>query len=82
MDTTENRKQKSYGRLHSIISTAVSDGLLSPNPCNLRLKPPPRQVKPAELEPAEVAQLSKNIQPQRFAALVLIGGWRGLRWAN
>ncbi len=68
MDTTDTRKFKTYGRLHSIISTAVSDGLLSPNPCDLNLKKPPRQVTPAELTPAEIAQLAENIAPKRFAA--------------
>ena len=79
MDTTENRKFKTYGRLHSIVLTAVSDGLLTPNPCDLVVKKPPRKIKPAELTPAEVAQLACNIGPQRFAALVLIGAWCGLR---
>ena len=69
LDTTPNRKFKTYGLLHSICATAVSDGLLAPNPCDLNLKKPPRQVKPVILEPAEVAQLAKNIEPQRFAAL-------------
>src|SRR6185312_3971561 len=79
LDTTAHRKFKTYGRLHSIVATAVSDGLLSPNPCDLVVKKPPRKVKPAELTPAEVAQLAKNIEPQQFAAFVLIGGWCGLR---
>jgi len=79
LDTTAHRKFKTYGRLHSIVATAVSDGLLSPNPCDLVVKKPPRKVKPAELTPSEVAQLAKNIEPQQFAAFVLIGGWCGLR---
>jgi integrase len=79
MDTTEARKFKTYGRLRSIVSTAVSDGLLSPNPCDLTVKKPPRKVKPVVLEPTEVAEVAKNIEPQRFAALVLIGAWAGLR---
>jgi len=79
IDTTEARRFKTYGRLHSVMATAVADGLVSPNPCQLSLKRPARQVKPAELTPAEVAQLANNIEPQRFSALVLIGAWCGLR---
>jgi integrase len=79
LDTTPARKHKTYGRLASIVGTAVSDGLLSPNPCQLNVSKPPRQLKPAELTPAEVAQLASNIAPQRFSALVLIGAWCGLR---
>jgi len=79
MDTTPSRKHKTYGRLHSIVNTAVSDGLLVPNPCDIVVKKPPRKVKPAELTPAEVASLANNIAPQRFSALVLIGAWCGLR---
>lgn len=79
MDTTDTRKFKTYGRLHSIVATAVSDGLLSPNPCDLTVKRPPRKIKPAELTAAEVKLLAKNIEPQEFAALVLIGAWCGLR---
>jgi integrase len=82
MDTAPARKHKTYGLLHSITATAVSDGLLAPNPCTLTVKKPPRQVKPVILEPAKVAQLAKNIEPQRFAALVLIGAWCGLRWGE
>jgi hypothetical protein len=33
LDTTAHRKHKVYWFVHSICATAVSDGLLSPNPC-------------------------------------------------
>jgi integrase len=79
MDTTEARKFKTYGRLHSIMSTAVADGLVSPNPCDLKLRRPERQVKPVILTPAEVQAVAENIAPQRFCALVLLGAWCGLR---
>jgi hypothetical protein len=44
LDTTPHRKHKVYWFLHSICATAVSDGLLSPNPCQLNVKKPERIV--------------------------------------
>jgi hypothetical protein len=53
LDTTEHRKFKVYWILHSICATAVADGLLSPNPCQLNVVKPERLVKPVILEPDE-----------------------------
>jgi integrase len=81
LDTTAHRKFKVYGLLHSICATAVSDGLLSPNPCQMSPKRPARQVKPIILEPAEVAASADEITPQ-YRALALIAAWCGLRWGE
>src|SRR4051812_31856166 len=74
-------KFKLYRHLHSICTTAVADGLLSPNPCQLNLKAPDRQVDPVILDPAEVAAAADVIAPQ-YRALVLIGEWCGLRYGE
>jgi integrase len=71
-----------YWHLHSICDTAVGDGLLAPNPCQLNVKKPARQIEPVTLEPAQVAAAVKVIEPQRFQAMVLIGEWCGLRWGE
>ena len=60
MDTTENRKQKTYGRLHSIMRRGCLRWPTVTEPVEVRLKPPPRQVKPAELEPAEVGAIGEK----------------------
>jgi integrase len=81
LDTTAHRKFKVFGLLHSICATAVSDGLLSPNPCQLNVKRPARQVKPIILEPAEIAASADEITPQ-YRGVVLIAAWAGLRWGE
>jgi hypothetical protein len=50
LDTTEHRKFKVYWFLHSICATAVTDGLVSPNPCQLNVPKPERVVKPHALD--------------------------------
>ena len=81
LQTTPHRKHKVYWFLHSICATAVSDGLLSPNPCQLNIKKPERQVKPVILEPEEVAAAA-GIITARYRAPALIAAWCGLRWGE
>ena len=47
-----HRKFKVYWFLHCICATAVSDGLFSPNPCQLNVVKPELVVKPVILERA------------------------------
>ena len=68
--------------MHAICATAVADGLLSPNPCQLTVPKPERLVKPIILEPDEVAAAAKSLEPQRFRAPALIAAWCGLRWGE
>src|SRR5262245_7263680 len=81
MGTTQAEKFRLYRHVQSICDTAVRDGLLSPNPCQLNLKQPDRQVEPVILENAEVAAAADVIAPQ-YRALVLIGDWCGLRYGE
>jgi integrase len=82
LDTTEHRKFKLYWHLHSICATAVSDGLISPNPCALNVRKPARQVKPVILKPDELAAAVNVLEPQRLRAPLLIMAWCGLRWGE
>jgi hypothetical protein len=68
--------------LHAICTTAVRDGLLPSNPCQIsRAMNPPRKREPVILDVKEIAAVAESIQP-RYRALVLIGAWCGLRWGE
>ena len=72
-----------YSLLHGICATAVGDGLLTDNPCQIkRAMNTPRQRQPVILTVAEMAALADAIEPQRLRALVIISAWCGLRWGE
>jgi hypothetical protein len=77
-----HRKFKVYWFLHCICATAVSDGLFSPNPCQLNVVKPELVVKPVILEPDAAAAAVKQLEPQRFRAPALIAAWCILRWGE
>ena len=71
-----------YALLHSIAATAVGDGLLADNPCQIKgAMTTARQRQPVILSVEEVAQVADTIEPQ-LKALVLISAWCGLRWGK
>ncbi len=71
-----------YALLHSIAATAVGDGLLADNPCQIKgAMTTARQRQPVILSVEEVAQVADTIEPQ-LKALVLISAWCGLRWGE
>lgn len=76
------RNSHAYGLLHAVCATAVSDGLIPANPCNIpRAMNPPRKREPVILEVPEVAALADAIVP-RLKALVLISAWCACRWGE
>lgn len=77
------RNSHAYGLLHAICKTAVDDGLLVANPCNIsRVMNPPRKREPVILSVAQIAALAGAIRPERFKAFVLVSAWCGLRWGE
>jgi integrase len=77
------RNSHAYGLLHAILGTAVTDGLIDRNPCNLpRVMNPARKRDPVILTVDEVAALADAIRPERLRALVLISAWCGCRWGE
>lgn len=77
------RNSHAYGLLNAICNTAVADGLIERNPCQLpRVMNPTRKREPVILTPAEVAVLADAIQPARLKALVLLSAWCGVRWGE
>ena len=81
---TEHTRRNSqvYGLLHSILATAVKDGLLTTNPCQIeRAMNVQRKHEPMVLTVSELATLAGTV-PERFKALVLLKAWCGLRFGE
>jgi integrase len=77
------RNSHAYGLLHAVLTTAVTDGLIAANPCNIpRVMNPPRKRDPIILSVPEVAALAEAIEPERLKALVLLSAWCGVRWGE
>lgn len=77
------RNSHAYGLLHAVCGTAVADGLLVANPCNLpRVMNPARKREPTILSVDEVADLADKIEPKRLRCLVLLSAWCGVRWGE
>lgn len=77
------RNSHAYGLLHAVCATAVTDGLITANPCNLtRVMNPPRKREPVILTVAEIAALADAIRPERLKGLVLLSAWCGVRWGE
>jgi integrase len=76
------RNSHAYGLLHAICATAVKDGKLAVNPCQIeRAMNPPTKREAVILSVAEVAALA-DAMPENLRALVLISAWCGLRWGE
>ena len=75
-------KAHAYQFLHAVCATAVSDGLLASNPCNVpKAMATTTKRQAVILEPAEVAALA-DAMPERLRALVLTAAWCAPRWAK
>lgn len=82
--TKERRNSHAYGILSMICNTAVKDGLLERNPCQIvgvTTTKPKANVKPITIvELHTIAdKLGAHEHHARFKALVLLAGWCGLR---
>lgn len=81
--THSTRNSHAYGFLHAICATALTDGLLTLNPCQIAgAMNAPTKRTPVVLDVDDVAKLATTIEPQRLKALVLISAWCGLRWGE
>jgi integrase len=81
--TGATAKAHAYQLLHAICATAVTDGLLAANACQIkRAMNTSRTREPVILTPTEVAALADAIKPQRYRSVVLIAAWTGLRWGE
>ena len=69
---------KSYRVLRAIMNTAVSDGLITRNPCTIRGAGIEHAPERPMLATTTVLELAGSIEP-RLRCLVLLGGFGGLR---
>ncbi|MGO9155260.1 tyrosine-type recombinase/integrase [Mycobacterium sp.] len=77
------RNSHAYGLLHAILATAVSDGVLTTNPANLKgVMNPPAKRRAVILDVDDIGKLANAVQPERLKALVLVSAWCGLRWGE
>lgn len=79
---TPTARAHAYQLLHAVMATAVSDGLLPANPCNV---PKALSVKAKRqaviLTPAQVAALADAVEP-KLRAMVLVMAWCAPRWGE
>jgi integrase len=78
---------QSYRLLRAILNVAVADEVVSSNPCRLRGAGTPKASRPSRaLTAAEALQLAeqlqKNRRTDRYAALVLVLAFGGLRFGE
>lgn len=86
-DEHPTRNGHAYGILSMICNTAVKDGLLERNPCQIvgASNPTPKKVVkiPTTIELHGIAdKLGTDERTARFRALVLLAGWCGLRFGE
>jgi integrase len=69
---------QSYGFLRAVLNTAVRDGAIVQNPCQIPGAGSDRAKERPVASPTEVVALVEAITP-RYRAAVLLGAWCGLR---
>lgn len=70
-----------YRVLRGILSTAVTDGLLTSNPCQIKGAGTSRTSERGTATPAEVQRLAAHM-PRRLSAAVTLAAWSGLRYGE
>jgi len=75
---SRDQAAKSYRVLRAILNTAVSDGLISKNPCTIRGAGIEHAPERPMLATTTVLELAESIEP-RLRCLILLGGFAGLR---
>lgn len=71
-----------YGLLRVILNAAVAENVIETNPCKIRggaARAREREI--TVVSPAQIAALEANMPP-RFAAMVTVAGWCGLRFGE
>lgn len=81
-DGTKTQAARAYELLKAIMATAVEDGRVKTNPCQIRggaSASTGRKIEPPTA--AELAKIVETIAP-RFRAAVLIAAWAGVRYGE
>lgn len=69
---------QAYRLLHAVCATAVADGLLTVNPCQIKGAGQVRAAERTTATPAEVQALAEAM-PAHLRAAVVLAAWSGLR---
>ena len=77
----ETTTAQAYRVLRAILTTAVTDGLLTANPCQIRGGGQVAHRERPTATPAEVAQIAAHM-PSRYALAVFLAAWSGLRYGE
>ncbi|AWB90302.1 tyrosine-type recombinase/integrase [Salinibacterium hongtaonis] len=77
----ETTAAQAYRILRAILMTAVTDGLLPTNPCQIKGAGQVAHRERGTASPAEVAQLAAHMPP-RYSAAVTLAAWSGLRFGE
>ena len=72
---------QAYQLLHAILETAVRDGLIPKNPCQIVNGRTYRPRERTVVSPAEVQQLAA-LMPPAYSAAVILAAWSGLRFGE
>jgi integrase len=81
-DKHRTRNAHVYAMLHGVCATAVIDGLLASNPCQISgAMNTPTKRQPVIPTIPQLAALADAV-PARFKALILLKAWCGLRWGE
>ena len=77
----ETTAAQAYRSLRAILSTAVTDGLLTTNPCQIKGAGHVAHQERGTASPIEVAQIAAHMPPQ-YSAAVTLAAWSGLRFGE
>ncbi|MGO2761688.1 MAG: tyrosine-type recombinase/integrase [Microbacterium gubbeenense] len=80
-DAGQHPAAAAYRLLRTILNTAVTDGLLAANPCQIKGAGSPPTAERPTATPAEVDRLAAAM-PDRLAAAVVVAAWSGLRYGE
>jgi integrase len=80
--TGPTRRAHAYALLRTILATALTDDIITANPCRIRGAGTSRRAKP--IRPATLAELVTitEAMPARYQAAVLLAAWCGLRFGE
>lgn len=77
----ETTAAQAYRALRAILATAVLDGLMASNPCQIKGAGVTHHRERSTATPAEVEALATHM-PARFAMAVRLAAWSGLRFGE
>ncbi len=75
-------RANAYGLLRVILNAAVDEGLIESNPCRVRGGAASRRERQIPVVSPEQITALEDAMPSRFAAMVTLAAWAGLRFGE